>query len=69
MNFFKWFLKTNPIHITILALGYIVMFLVWGEDGASDRSIAFPMWTLILIILVFGKYRYWKRVLKDKNYE
>lgn len=68
MKFIKWFVKNNPFHLGIIALLYIIMFL-WGKDGESDRMIAFPFVTVVLLVLVFGKYRYWKKILKDKNYE
>jgi hypothetical protein len=68
MRFIKWLVKTNPFHLGIIALLYIIMFS-WGEEGASDRMIAFPFVTLVLAVLVFGKYRYWKKVLKDTDYE
>lgn len=69
MRFLKWFFKTNPFHIAIFLLGYITMFLIWGEDGAGDRKIAVPIWTFIFLILILGKYRYWSKVLKDGKYD
>lgn len=64
MKFLKWFLKTNPFHLAVLLIGYIIMFS-WGEEGISDRRIVFPFWTLVLIVLIIGKYIYWKKSVKD----
>jgi membrane protein DedA with SNARE-associated domain len=66
MKFIKWFIKENPFHIVIFLLGYLTMFIIWGEDGADDRQLAIPIWTFILLVLVLGKYRQWNKV--DKNY-
>lgn len=67
MKFLKWFITTNPIHIGVMLFGYLVMFLIWGEDGASDRQIALPIWSFIFLVLIIGKYRYWTKALKDKK--
>jgi membrane protein DedA with SNARE-associated domain len=65
MKFIKWFIKGNSFHLAVILLGYLAMFVIWGEDGAEDRKLAIPIWTFILLVLVIGKYRYWLKAVKE----
>jgi hypothetical protein len=62
MEFLKWTLKESLFHYSILLLMFCIT-LFW-EEG-SDITIARTAIALIATVLVFGKYRYWKRLKRN----
>lgn len=63
MEFLKWTLKESMFHYAILLTMFIIT-LFWSYD--TDTIIARTAIGLIFVVLVVGKYQYWKRLKKNR---
>jgi hypothetical protein len=58
MNFIKWLILDSWFHLLILLSG-IAYMLTWGP--ALDKNIGLLFFSVILIVLIIGKFRYWRK--------
>jgi hypothetical protein len=61
MNFIKWYLKNSWFHLSVL-IGGIIYMLTW--EPQLDKTVGLHFFSIILIILTIGKFRYWSRNIK-----
>lgn len=58
MNFIKWLIKGSWFHLLIL-IGGIIYMLTWNPN--SDKTIGLAFFSIVLVVLVTGKFKYWRK--------
>lgn len=66
INFLRWFSLNSWFHLLILTTCYIIA-LTWSWD--TDKKVALSFLSLVIIVLVVGKYRYWKKNVRDYKFK
>jgi len=57
-TFFKWFIVTNLFHLSILLVGFVIMFF-W--EDTEDKLLGRLSFGLVFLVLLIGKYTYYKK--------
>jgi hypothetical protein len=57
-TFLKWFTETSFFPLTILLIGFVVMFF-WEDD--EDKLLGRLSFGLVFLVLLIGKYTYYKK--------
>jgi hypothetical protein len=65
INFAKWFFLNSWFHLLILSACYIIT-LTWNWD--TDKQISLSFLSVVFIVLFVGKYRYWKKNVKNYKF-
>jgi hypothetical protein len=57
-TFLKWFTETSFFPLTILLIGFVVMFF-W--EDTEDKLLGRLSFGLVFFVLLIGKYTYYKK--------
>jgi len=61
MKFILWFFKNSLFHLLVL-LAMLILAITW--DSGLDKKIAIYMTSIILLVLIVGKFHYYNKNVK-----